>query len=136
MLAASADARACEVGLLAAPEADAVVLADADALALMLRNLIDNALRHTPAGGEVRVAARRLASGGVEVAVEDSGPGIAPSERQRVLDRFYRAPGAPGHGSGLGLAIVRTIAERHGSTLALDSSPDLGGLRVSWRARG
>ena len=131
VLAAGADAQAREVGLLAAPEADAVVLADADALALMLRNLIDNALRHTPAGGEVRVAARRLASGGVEVAVEDSGPGIAPSERQRVLDRFYRVSGAAGHGSGLGLAIVQAVARRHGAQVVVEASPTLGGARVA-----
>ena len=63
--------------------------------------------------------------------VEDSGPGIPPEERQRVLDRFYRAPGAPGHGSGLGLAIVHAIAQRHGAHLSLDTSPELGGLRVN-----
>jgi two-component system OmpR family sensor kinase len=120
-----------------------------DALAVLLRNLIDNALRYTPAGGQVRVSVR-TANGGsgqdahaesdqrsvpseqasTELLVEDSGPGIAPTDRQRVLDRFYRAPGAPGHGSGLGLAIVRTIAEQHRATLQLDESPDLHGLRV------
>ena len=109
--------------------------ADADALAVMLRNLVENALHYTPAGGQVRVSLHQTGPQ-AELVVEDSGPGITPEDRVRVLDRFYRAPGAPGHGSGLGLAIVRTIAERHGATLALDSSPDLGGLRVSWRARG
>ncbi len=117
-----------------APQA-AHAQSDGDALAVLLRNLVENAVHYTPAGGHVRVSVR---AGGLqpELVVEDSGPGIAPEDRQRVLDRFYRAPGAPGHGSGLGLAIVRTIAERHGATLALDTSPDLGGLRVSWRARG
>ena len=63
--------------------------------------------------------------------VEDAGPGVPPEERQRVLDRFYRAPGALGHGSGLGLAIVKAIADRHRATLRLARADDLGGLRVA-----
>jgi len=109
--------------------APAVVPGQAEALAVLLRNLLENALRHVPEGGRVRVGVR-AAGEGAELVVEDSGPGIAPEDRPRVLDRFYRAPGAPGHGSGLGLAIVCAVAERHGATLALDESPALGGLRV------
>ena len=60
----------------------------------------------------------------------DSGPGIPPEERERVFDRFYRRPGQIESGTGLGLAIVRSIAERHGARLVLDTSP-LGGLRVA-----
>ena len=63
--------------------------------------------------------------------MEDSGPGIAPEERQRVLDRFYRVAGAAGHGSGLGLAIVKAVADRHGAQVKLDESPALGGLKVT-----
>jgi two-component system OmpR family sensor kinase len=67
----------------------------------------------------------------VRVAVEDSGPGIPPAERERVFDRFYRVPGSDAAGSGLGLAIIKAIAERHGATLALDTSQRLGGLAAT-----
>jgi two-component system OmpR family sensor kinase len=73
------------------------------------------------------------------LAVEDSGPGIQPEDRERVFDRFYRAgkeaaPGeAPEAGSGLGLAIVKAIAERHGAALQLGASERLGGLKVEVR---
>ncbi len=115
-----------------APTAHVVLRADEAALAVLLRNLLGNALRHTSPGGQVRVGVREEASV-IDLTVEDSGPGIAPDERARVLDRFYRVPGTPGHGSGLGLAIVRAIAERHGAALTLDASPTLGGLRVMLR---
>ena len=115
-----------------APTAHVVLRADEAALAVLLRNLLGNALRHTPPGGQVRVGVREEASV-INLTVEDSGPGIAPDERARVQDRFYRVPGTPGHGSGLGLAIVRAIAERHGAALTLDASPTLGGLRVMLR---
>ena len=115
-----------------APTAHVVLRADEAALAVLLRNLLGNALRHTSPGGQVRVGVREEASV-IDLTVEDSGPGIAPDERARVQDRFYRVPGTPGHGSGLGLAIVRAIAERHGAALTLDASPTLGGLRVMLR---
>ena len=115
-----------------APTAHVVLRADEAALAVLLRNLLGNALRHTPPGGQVRVGVREEASV-IDLTVEDSGPGIPPDERARVQDRFYRVPGTPGHGSGLGLAIVRAIAERHGAALTLDASPTLGGLRVMLR---
>ena len=115
-----------------APTAHVVLRADEAALAVLLRNLLGNALRHTPPRGQVRVGVREEASV-IDLTVEDSGPGIAPDERARVQDRFYRVPGTPGHGSGLGLAIVRAIAERHGAALTLDASPTLGGLRVMLR---
>ncbi len=131
--AAEAQARGIE---LRGPDAAASleINGQSDALAVLLRNLIDNALRHTPAGGVVQVNARRGADGAAELAVEDSGPGIAPPERQRVLDRFYRVPGAPGHGSGLGLAIVQAVARRHGARVEVGESAALGGawVRVVW----
>ncbi|MDB5860227.1 MAG: uncharacterized protein JWQ76_3916 [Ramlibacter sp.] len=106
------------------PEVDG----DAQQLAILLNNLIDNALRHTP-GGKVDVAAG-LDAGKPYIAVIDSGPGIAPDERERVFDRFYRAAGpAAAGGSGLGLAIVKAVAQRHGASVALDDGPG-GGLRV------
>ena len=63
--------------------------------------------------------------------MEDSGPGIAEAERERVLDRFYRAPGTASTGSGLGLAIVKAIAELHGGAVSLARSARLGGLCVA-----
>ena len=128
--ATEAQARAIE---LRGPDAATPVMiqGQADALAVLLRNLIDNALRHTPAGGVVQVTVRRGAAGAAELVVEDSGPGIAPAERQRVLDRFYRVPGAPGHGSGLGLAIVQAVARRHGARVEVGESAGLGGACIA-----
>ena len=118
-----------------APTAHVVLRADEAALAVLLRNLLGNALRHTPPGGQVRVGVREEASV-IDLTVEDSGPGIAPDERARVLDRFYRVPGTPGHGSGLGLAIVQAVARRHGARVEVGESAGLGGARVSvdWAA--
>jgi two-component system OmpR family sensor kinase len=101
-----------------------------EALRIMLRNLLDNAVKYTPAGGRVDVSLH-LQEGRTVLLVEDSGPGIAPDELPRVFDRFFRAGNASTEtGSGLGLAIVKVIAARHGATLQLDRSERLGGLRV------
>lgn len=107
------------------------VAGDAVALQMLVRNLLDNAVKYVPAGGRVDVGWRRDAAG-CALVVEDSGPGIAESERAQVLRRFVRGPsaGRQAGGSGLGLAIVQAIAERHGARLVLDRSPALGGLRV------
>ncbi len=85
-------------------------------LAEVLNNLIDNALRYTPAPGQVTVSVKRHLTQ-IILAVEDTGPGIAPEERERVFDRFYRVLGTRADGSGLGLAIVREIALRHNATI-------------------
>jgi two-component system OmpR family sensor kinase len=111
----------------------ASVLGDRAGLRTLMANLVDNAVRYTPAGGRVDVEV------GVEgsepfVQVSDSGPGIPEGERSRVFDRFYRVPGAAGAGSGLGLAIVRAIAEAHGAEIALGDTPG-GGLTVRVRFR-
>jgi two-component system sensor histidine kinase TctE len=94
--------------------------------ALMLRellsNLIDNALRYTPAGGSVTVRVR-ASSGQALLEVEDTGPGIAPGERPRVFERFYRILGSSAPGSGLGLAIVREIAQQHGAEIEIFNNP-------------
>ena len=127
-LAALAQQRGIDLGLGAADES--AIQGYPDALRILLRNLLDNALKHTPAGGSVDVEVQR-ADGRLLLQVDDSGPGIPEAERQRVLDRFYRVAGTETTGSGLGLAIVKSIAELHGATLALASSPRLGGLRVT-----
>ncbi len=105
------------------------------ALAMMLRNLVDNAIKYTPAGGKVNVSLGRE-DGAALLVVQDSGPGIAPAERERVADRFYRVPGTEESGSGLGLAIVETIARAMHASVLLDESPELGGLRVRVRFPG
>lgn len=99
-------------------------------LRVLLRNLVDNAVKYSPEGGRVDVTLR-TAGGKPCVVVEDNGPGIAEDERERVFDRFHRgARQAETLGSGLGLAIVRTIAERHRATVSLGRSQRLGGLEI------
>jgi two-component system sensor histidine kinase TctE len=88
----------------------------------MLSNLIDNALRYTPAGGAVTVRVRRAGDHGI-LEVEDNGPGIPPPERVHVFERFYRILGSNAEGSGLGLAIVREVAQQHGAELDLFANP-------------
>jgi two-component system OmpR family sensor kinase len=111
--------------------ADAVqVRGHADALTILLRNLLDNAVKYTPEGGTVDLEVRAADGGGAEVVVEDSGPGIPEEERERVFDRFYRIPGSTATGSGLGMAIIRSIVDRHGGAITLGASERLGGLRV------
>ncbi|WP_338765612.1 ATP-binding protein [Massilia sp. METH4] len=122
-------AQAREIDLGIHEVADVTVQGQADALRVLLRNLVDNAIKYTPSGGTVDVSVRQLDTG-AELVVEDSGPGISPEERERVFNRFYRVPGSTATGSGLGLAIIKAIAERHGATLALDASGRLGGLLV------
>jgi two-component system OmpR family sensor kinase len=114
-----------DLGLQHADEAS--VNGQPDALTILMRNLVDNAVKYTPQGGTVDVAVRS-GSDGTAIVVEDSGPGIALEERERVFDRFYRIAGSEAAGSGLGLAIVKAIAERHGATLTLGQSERLGGL--------
>jgi two-component system sensor histidine kinase TctE len=88
----------------------------------LLLNLVDNSIRYTPAKGTVTVRVR-LDGGSAFLEVEDTGPGIPESERQRVFDRFYRILGSNVDGSGLGLAIVREIAEQHAALLRVSFNP-------------
>lgn len=98
------------------------------ALASLVRNLVDNALRHGPPGSRVQVWTG-VEGGTPMLRVDDAGPGLPPAERARVFDRFYRRAGEGVPGSGLGLAIVDAVARRHGARVLLLGSP-LGGLRV------
>lgn len=94
----------------------------------LLRNLVDNALRYTPRGGEVTVRVSEDPFGQVVVLqVEDSGPGIAPEARERVFQPFYRQLGTGVDGSGLGLTIAGQIAERHGTRIELDDARERRG---------
>jgi signal transduction histidine kinase len=125
---ARAEAQGVDIGAEVAGEP--IVQGDPDRLTTLLGNLVDNALRHTPAGGRIDVSARNEGAARLEVA--DSGPGIPEAERARVFDRFYRGPGQVGMGSGLGLAIVKAVADAHGAEVALGESA-AGGLRVTVR---
>jgi two-component system OmpR family sensor kinase len=130
-----AAAKQVDVGL--ANDTQAMVAGQPEALQILLRNLLENAVKYTPAGGSVDIAIEHDGED-VVLAVEDSGPGIAADERERVFDRFYRTTDAAASGSGLGLAIVRAIAQRHGAQVELGASQRLGGLRAAVRfsARG
>jgi two-component system OmpR family sensor kinase len=126
-----ADARHIDLGLTAARPL--TVSADPDALRTLLRNLVDNAVRYGGDGGRVDVSVEEGGSADApraQLAVTDSGPGIPPEERARVLDRFYRRAGTAPPGSGLGLAIVKAIVDAHGAALTLTAGPDGRGLRV------
>jgi signal transduction histidine kinase len=100
-------------------------------LAQALSNLLDNAVKYTPPGGRIALAAAR-GRDGTEMSVGDSGPGIPASERSRVLERFVRLEAAAEMpGSGLGLSLVAAVAKLHRGQLALeDNAP---GLRASLR---
>jgi two-component system OmpR family sensor kinase/two-component system sensor histidine kinase QseC len=101
------------------------------ALGALVRNLVDNALRYSPPGSTVTLRVRAEPDAAV-LEVDDPGPGIPATERERVFDRFYRRAAGGGEGTGLGLAIVRSVAQGHGASVALDDSP-AGGLRVTVR---
>ncbi len=106
------------------------IQADPSLLDDLLSNLVDNALKYTPAGGSVTVSAGR-AAGGPCLSVTDTGPGIPEKERSRVRERFYRLPNSPGHGSGLGLAIVDEIARLNDAAMTIESGPNGCGTRIS-----
>ncbi len=103
-----------------------------DAL-MLIKNLADNAIRYTPAGGQLILRARRE-NDFLTVTVEDSGPGIPEQEMERIFDPFYRILGSGESGSGLGLAIVKAIAERNGATIKFNNRIDNNGVRCGLRA--
>ena len=129
-VAPAAQARQMDLGLL--DSETVTVPGNAEALRMLARNLLDNAIKHTPPGGRVDVQVCAV-DGHAELTVEDSGPGIPPEHRERALQRFVRVTGDAAPGSGLGLAIVQAVAQAHGASVALDASPRLGGLRVTVR---
>lgn len=129
-VAPAAQARRIDIGVAHADEAS--LPGHPEALRILVRNLLDNAVKYSPEGGTIDVEVR-AGAGGLQLSVEDSGPGIPEADRERVLDRFYRIAGSGATGSGLGLAIVKSIAELHGASLDLGHSERLGGLRVRVR---
>ncbi|MDR4308595.1 sensor histidine kinase N-terminal domain-containing protein [Chelatococcus sambhunathii] len=99
-------------------------------LAAALMNLVDNAVRYSPAGGRVDVSSERTGDG-VRVVVRDTGPGVEPSELERMFDRFARGARSPSGGAGLGLAIVKAAAARSGMQVRLDNASDPPGLAAT-----
>ena len=114
-----------DLGLAAAQKAE--VHGEAVLLAVLLRNLVDNALRYTDEGGRVEVSVAASPET-VTLAVVDNGPGIPEAERERVFERFHRVLGSSEEGSGLGLSIVARIAELHGARAQLGEGLDGKGL--------
>lgn len=104
------------------------VAGNLDAICVLMRNLIDNAIRYTPKGGEVEVRISRK-DDTIIWTVADSGPGIPEEERSKVFNRFYRSLGTKESGSGLGLSIVTRIADLHHLTIQLETSR-MGGLQI------
>lgn len=124
------EARGIDLGL--EETAHMTVFTAPETLRVMLRNVLENALKFTPDGGEVTL---RLYSKDISDVVEivDSGPGISVAERERVFDPFYRVPGSAGEGSGLGLSIAMEAALSLGGSLALYDRPDGSGLIVRYQ---
>ncbi len=117
--------------LTSAPE-DLMIAADFDRIEQVLGNLIDNAFRHSPPGGVVRISATAQKSGTVEFFVGDDGAGIAPEDLPHVFDRFYRSiDETAGSGAGLGLAISKEIVRAHGGEIRA-ASPPSGGSTFSF----
>ncbi|MCC7360247.1 MAG: HAMP domain-containing protein [Anaerolineales bacterium] len=131
---ARAEAQQVRLSGAVAPGVDPVWLAP-DKIGRVLRNLVENALRHTPPGGQIELRAEAQ-PGAVLVTVRDTGTGIAPADLPRVFERFYRGDaarsrgpaGAPGPsvGAGLGLAIARGLVEAHGGRIWAESAPGQG----------
>lgn len=122
-----AESRQIDLGVVA--NEDAQIVADQLDLTVLVKNLVDNAIRFTPPGGRVDISVT-AAAGSVTLLVDDTGPGIPLDERERVFDPFYRVLGNSAPGSGLGLAIVRAVAGKLGAQIALEDAPGGAGLRV------
>lgn len=105
-----------------------VIVGHVDELGILIRNLVDNALRYAGEGARIEVSCRCRTKDGrdsVCLRVADDGPGVPEAERGRIFDRFYRVPGSGGRGSGIGLSLVARIARRHGA--AIETGEGLGG---------
>ncbi len=114
---------------------EATVQGDAGRLGELVRILVDNALKYSPAASAVSVTL--TAGAEPELAVHDRGPGLSAADRERAFDRFYRGTASPGvGGSGLGLAIARAVCRRHGAELTLDDAGDGTVARVRFSGRG
>ena len=128
-IAPAGHARGVDVALDASP---AQIVGDPALVAILIRNLLDNAIRHGPAGTTVEVGVQALADG-AELVVTDQGPGVPPEERDRLGERFHRVLGTGETGSGLGLSIVRRIAELHHAEVTFGAAPSGRGFAARVR---
>lgn len=119
-LAGKAAVRNIDISVSGPEDASSKVEGNGELLAVMIRNLVDNAILYSPKGGLVSIAVARGEGGVVTLRIEDRGPGLPPELRTRVLDRFYRVSSTGVQGSGLGLSIAVAIADLHGASLALE----------------
>lgn len=122
-----AEAKSLDIGLVG--QQDVILQAGEIDLTMLLKNIIDNAIRYTPEGGRIDLSVE-IRPNGAAFRVQDTGPGIRPEDRERVFDPFNRVLGAGDFGSGLGLSIVRAIVDRIGADISLGESPG-GGLDVT-----
>jgi two-component system, OmpR family, sensor histidine kinase QseC len=109
-----------------------IIRGDETLVAVLVRNLVDNAIRYAPAGAGIDIDVRREGED-VRFTIEDGGAGLADADLAHLGERFFRPAGTASSGSGLGWSIAQRIAQAHGATLAADRSPSLGGLRVRVR---
>ena len=125
------DAKSIELTVVQPEDDEHVQIDEPDGVAA-IRNVVDNAIRYTPSHGLIGIRMAAWADA-IRIEVIDTGPGLPPSELQRVFDPFYRAPDAPSSGSGLGLAITRGILDRIGGSITLSNATDAvsGGLKVT-----
>jgi signal transduction histidine kinase len=109
---------------------EVIVRGDRRRLEEVITNLLENAVKYSPAGGAIKVTAMRHRDGAVTFSVEDEGIGIAPDDAERIFQRFYQVGAgtfSEGHvGLGLGLYIAQEIVERHGGRISVDSTPGRG----------
>ena len=124
-LAPLAELRGVDLGIV--QQDAAACVGDPGDFAVIIGNLVDNAIRYTPSGGTIDIAVRSE-PGRVSVEVQDSGPGIAPELLPRVFERFFRAAPSDIEGNGLGLAIAAAAANRNGATLTIENRKDRSGL--------
>ena len=105
------------------------IICDLDEVAILLRNLVDNAVRHAPADGRIRIACAYI-DGGACLEVADDGPGVPEAERAAIFKRFHRIDGQNGRGSGIGLSLVAGIAQLHGAQIVTGTGLDGRGFSV------
>jgi two-component system OmpR family sensor kinase len=124
-----AEAKGIDIGVEGSQDAQ-VLVSELDMIA-MVKNLVDNAIRYTPPGGQVDLSVATV-QGRVVLSIQDNGPGIALAERERVFDAFYRTLGSDQVGSGLGLSIVKAVSDRIGAEMTLGFADEgkACGLRV------